>query len=235
MYAKKRSGKKIVAMVLAVVLLIGVGVGGTLAWLSATSGTVTNTFTVGDVNIELKEHDLVNGALTNDEVTEENTYKIVPGDTQPKDPFVRVEAKSEDSWIFVQVKEIRNDVTGNANATKYVTWEIAEGWTQLGETTNSVSTYYRSTNYATNASDVTYYVLKGDTDKGANGYVSYDSDLTKANIEALDTDAENTEGHGTIETDEMPQLIFKAFAVQAEAGSDAATAWNQIAASDRLS
>lgn len=221
MYAKKRSGKKIVAMVLAVVLLIGVGVGGTLAWLSATSGTVTNTFTVGDVNIELKEHDLVDGALTTDEVTEENTYKIVPGDTQPKDPFVRVEANSEDSWIFVQVQEVNNTVTGNENASKYVTWEIADGWTQLGTTENGVSTYYRTANYTTVSENVTYYVLKGNEDS-VNGIVIYDSDLTKAN---LDTVTDNTK----------PQLIFKAFAVQNEAGTDAAAAWNQIPAADKLS
>lgn len=237
MYAKKNNGKKIIITLLAVVMLIGCTIGGTLAWLSATSGTVTNTFTVGDVNIELKEHDLkADGTLdTSSEVTEENTYKIVPGDTQPKDPFVRVEAKSEESWIFVQVKEVRNTVTGNANATKYVTWEIAEGWTKLGETANGISTYYRTTNYTTSTQDVTYYVLKGGSNENTSGIVSYDSDLTKANIEALDTDAADTDGHGTIEVDEMPQLIFKAFAVQVEAGSDASSAWNQIAAGDKLS
>ena len=237
MYAKKSNGKKIIVTLLAVVLLIGGTIGGTLAWLSATSGEVKNTFTVGDVNIELKEHDLkADGTLdTETEVVEENTYKIVPGDTQPKDPFVRVKANSEESWIFVQVKEVNNAVTGNANATKYVTWEIADGWTKLGDTTSSgVSTYYRSTNYITKDSDETYYVLTGDSNKeattGLNGYVSYDEDLTKANIEALDADKD-----GSIEETEMPQLIFKAFAVQKEAGSDATAAWNQIASGDKLS
>lgn len=222
MYAKKRSGKKVAAMLLAVVLLIGVGVGGTLAWLSATSDTVTNTFTVGDVNIELKEHDLKDdGTLdANTEVTEENTYKIVPGDTQPKDPFVRVKANSEDSWIFVQVQEVNNTVTGNDAASKYVTWEIADGWTQLGTTQDGVSTYYRTANYATATTDTTYYVLKGDEDN-ANGIVTYDSDLTKADL-------------NTVTDTTKPQLIFKAFAVQAEAGSDATTAWNQIDASAKL-
>lgn len=235
MYAKKSNSKKIIVTLLAVVLLIAGTIGGTLAWLSATSGTVTNTFTVGDVNIELKEHDLnANGTLdTATEVTEENTYKIVPGDTQPKDPFVRVKANSEDSWIFVQVKEVNNAVTGTANATKYVTWEIADGWTLLS-TANGVSTYYRTTNYTTKDSAEIYNVLKGDPSKeaatGLNGYVSYDEDLTKANIEALDANKD-----GNVADTEMPQLIFKAFAVQKEAGSDANSAWNQIATGDKLS
>ena len=240
MYAKKNNGKKIIVILLAIVMLIGGTIGGTLAWLSATSGAVTNTFTVGDVNIELKEHYLKADGRTLDtssEVTEENTYKIVPGDTQPKDPFVRVEKDSEDSWIFVQVKEVRNDVTGNANATKYVTWEIADGWKKLGATTNGVSTYYRTTNYTTSSTDTTYYVLKGGSNENTSGIVSYDSDLTKANIEALDADKD-----GSVANTEMPQLIFKAFAVQAEAAgtytdvtTGATAAWNQIAEADKLS
>ena len=235
MYAKKNSGKKVAAMLLAVVLLIGVGVGGTLAWLSATSGTVTNTFTVGDVNIELKEHNLKDdGALDeNTEVTEENTYKIVPGDTQPKDPFVRVKANSEDSWIFVQVKEVNNTVTGNDNAPKYVDWAIAEGWAQLGNTENGVSTYYRTSNYTTKNTDEIYYVLSGN-EGNANGIVTYAQDLTKANLAALDKDAEKTEGHGSIETDEMPKLIFKAFAVQKEAADTASDAWKQVPSAEHL-
>lgn len=221
MYAKKNSGKKILAMALAVVLLIGVGVGGTLAWLTAQSGTVTNTFTVGDVNIDLKEHDLVNGALTNTEVTEEKTYKILPGTTQPKDPFVRVKAKSENSWIFVQIQEV-NNATTNTLAPKYVEWKIGEGWKQLGTTSaDGVSTYYRTTNYETADEDITYKVLATDSEKGPNGYVTYNEKLTKADIAALDKDTENTTGYGTIEEDEMPQLIFKAFAVQAEAAGTA--------------
>lgn len=222
MYAKKRNGKKLIALLLVLVLLLGCGIGGTLAWLSATSGIVTNTFTVGDVNIDLKEHELgADGKLTTEETTAVDTYKIVPGDTQPKDPFVTVEANSEDSWIFVQVKEVNNAVTGNDEASKYVTWAIAEGWTKLGETSNGVSTYYRSTNYTTSAEGVTYYVLKGDSTNGANGYVSYDSNLTKANLEAVnDTN--------------KPQLIFKAFAVQAEAGADPTTAWDVIATDQKL-
>lgn len=221
MYAKKNSGKKVVATLLAIVLLMGVAIGGTLAWLSAQSETVTNTFTVGDVNIELKEHELgTDGKLTATETNEEDAYKIVPGDTQPKDPFVRVKANSEDSWIFVQVQEVNNTVSGNTNASKYVTWEIAEGWTQLGTTTNGVSTYYRTNNYTTATTDTTYFVLKGN-EGSVNGIVTYDSDLTKANLNAV-TDTTK------------PQLIFKAFAVQAEAGSDAATAWSQIDASAKL-
>lgn len=212
MYAKKNSGKKILAMALAVVLLIGVGVGGTLAWLTATSGTVTNTFTVGDVNIELKEHDLVNGELTNDEVVEENTYKVLPGTTQPKDPFVRVLANSEDSWIFVQVKEVNNTAGTDL---KYVEWAIDNSiWTHL-ETNGNIHTYVLTNKYTTKDANETYNVLLNQT-------VTYNNDLTKA---MLDTVTDNTK----------PQLIFKAFAVQEEAATTAADAWAKIDTAAKLS
>ena len=224
------NAKEIMAALLAVVLLIGIGVGGTLAWLTATSGTVTNTFTVGDVNIELKEHKLndTGTALltgTDNEVNAEDSYKIVPGDTQPKDPFVRVKANSEDSWIFVQIKEVNNNASTDL---KYVEWLIDNSlWTHLN-TNGNIHTYVLTNNYTTKTADETYDVLLSDT-------VTYNSELTKANLEALDKDAVDTTGYGTIEDDEMPQLIFKAFAVQAEAATDAADAWSQIASTAKLS
>ena len=41
--------------VLALTLLIGCSLGGTIAWLMDKTETVTNTFTVGDINIDLTE------------------------------------------------------------------------------------------------------------------------------------------------------------------------------------
>ena len=41
---------------LALVLVIGCVAGGTVAWLVATSDTVTNTFTYGNINIDLQGH-----------------------------------------------------------------------------------------------------------------------------------------------------------------------------------
>ena len=133
------NAKKIVAALLAVVLLIGIGVGGTLAWLKAATGPVTNTFTVGDIDIELKEHKLqANGTLdSNTEVTSEGTYKIVPGDEQPKDPFVRFTKDSEPCWLFVKVEEKNNTVDGK----NYVTYSVdTSKWTAL---TGVTGVYYK--------------------------------------------------------------------------------------------
>ena len=199
------NAKKIVAALLAVVLLIGIGVGGTLAWLKATTDPVTNTFTVGDIAIDLKEHklnetgtDLLTG--TDNEVNAESNYKIVPGDTQPKDPFVRFTKDSEPCWLFVKVEEKNNTV--GASDKKYVTYSVdTSEWNALaGET----GVYYKKLETLT-TKDTEISIL-------TDNEVSYSEDLTKADLNAV-TDSTK------------PQLVFTAYAVQLEAAADAAAAW----------
>ena len=92
--------KKAVITAVAVTLALCLAVGGTLAYLVATSGPVTNTFTVGDINITLAE---TTGA----------NYKIIPGGTEAKDPVVTVEKGSEKCWVYVSVENnlILNETT----------------------------------------------------------------------------------------------------------------------------
>ena len=47
--------KKIVSLVLVFALALALGIGGTVAWLTAQTQSVVNTFTIGDINIELDE------------------------------------------------------------------------------------------------------------------------------------------------------------------------------------
>ena len=47
--------KKGLALVLALTLLVVGAVAGTLAWLTAKSDTVVNTFTTSDITVKLKE------------------------------------------------------------------------------------------------------------------------------------------------------------------------------------
>lgn len=233
MYAKKNSSKKMFVALLAIALLIGCTIGGTIAWLMDSTETVTNTFTVGDVNIELKEHDLKSdGTLDTTEVSSEDTYKIVPGTNQPKDPFVTVKAKSEDCYVFVQVQEVNNvaakDDSDNVTH-KYVTWAIDDSvWTKLAENADTgVTTYYATTSYITDTADKTYNVLKDQK-------VSYGDELTKDMIEKLYTVTDGKVDVGTVDAEKQPKLIFKAFAVQAEAATTAADAWDKIDASAKL-
>lgn len=128
--------KKTLALVLALTLLVAGVVGGTLAWLTDQTAEVKNTFTVGDINIDLTE-------TTTD-------YKMVPGNTIAKDPTVTVKANSEACWLFVKVTE-------STNLKDFITYAIAEGWTALPDV-NGV--YYREV--PASAADQTFSVLAGD-------------------------------------------------------------------------
>ena len=130
--------KKTLALMLAVVLLVGVAAGSTLAWLTDQTAEVKNTFTVGTINIDLEESDDLD-------------LKMIPGKTITKDPFVTVEEGSEASWLFVKVEK-------SSNFDDFMTYEIAADWIAL-EGADGV--YYREVE-ATTAADVEFVVLKDD-------------------------------------------------------------------------
>lgn len=136
-HANRRSvSSKAFAAVLALVLVLGCALGGTVAWLVADSGPVTNTFTYGDINITLTE-------------TTGEDYKIIPGVNIEKDPKVTVEANSEACWLFVKVDEVGTFVADK------VTYSVADGWTAL---TGQPGVYYREVGAVT--ADTDFYVLK---------------------------------------------------------------------------
>ena len=136
-HANRRSvSSKAFAAVLALVLVLGCALGGTVAWLVAKSEPVVNTFTYGDININLEE-------------TTGSSYKIIPGVDTAKDPKVTVKANSEACWLFVKVEETGTFVDGK------VTYSIADGWTAL---TGQPGVYYREVGAVT--ADTDFYVLK---------------------------------------------------------------------------
>lgn len=165
--------KKITAILLSVVLILCCAVGGTLAWLAAEVDPVTNTFTVGNITIELKEHKLNDdGTLdTNNEVTE-NTYKIVPGATQNKDPFVRVTKGSEKCYVYVCVENnlvIGSDAVGTYNISEF-------GWTKVATSGNKILYRFNEIVDASEAAQTCQVFSK----------VTYDgAKITKMNIDTL--------------------------------------------------
>ena len=100
--------KKVLALLLAVVLLVGCSVMGTLAYLSSQTQVAKNTFTVGDVVIYLDEKDVDNSetggdALLNDGRDWGNEYHLTPACKHEKDPTVWVKEGSEKSYIRMMV------------------------------------------------------------------------------------------------------------------------------------
>ena len=128
--------KKKLTVSLAVLALVAcMTAGATLAWLTAKTSSVTNTFTYGDINIELKE-------------TTGESYKMVPGNTIAKDPKVTVKANSEACWLFVKVEK-------STNFDEFMTYGIADGWTKLDGVDG---VYYREV--ASPTDDTVFDVLK---------------------------------------------------------------------------
>ena len=165
--ANRRSvSSKTFVVMLALVLALGCAVGGTIAWLTKTTGTVTNTFTYGNIDIDLTET-----------VPENRQAKIIPGTDIPKDPKVTVKANSEDCYLFVKVEATGDFVAGK------VTYAIrADGWTKGNGTDIPENVYYRVVPAA--ETDTVFYMLTGDT-ANPNGVVTVSPDLTKGEIENL--------------------------------------------------
>lgn len=148
--------KKGLTLVLALTLLVVGVVAGTLAWLTAKSDVVTNTFTTSDIKVELKE-------------TEE-PYKMVPGYDIHKDPKAKVIAGSEECFLFVKLEKSQNfDI--------FLTYEMDDGWTKLESVTDTV--YYRVVDGTNNQIGTAYSVLKGDK-------VTVKDSVTKEQMNALD-------------------------------------------------
>ncbi len=101
-----KTSKKVLALVLAAVLLVGASVMGTIAYLTSTD-EVNNTFTVGDVKIKLDEAlvDDDGKAVTGEDAerVKANDYKLLPGHTYDKDPTVTVLKGSEESYVRLLV------------------------------------------------------------------------------------------------------------------------------------
>lgn len=130
-----------IAMTVALVLVVAlVSVGGTIAWLTATTTPVTNTFTSADVAIALTETKQSDGS-TKDTSTAW-TAKMVPGAEYTKNPVVSVDGSKTDIdvYLFVKFEE-------NTEAKTYLTYTstltAANDWTQGDGTNIPTDVWYR--------------------------------------------------------------------------------------------
>ena len=206
---RKLRNRRIALTVCLMLVVMVASIGGTVAWLTAQTDPVVNTFTYGDINIDLYEHkyDASTNTLGDDEIRDDsNKYKIIPGVNLPKDPTVKVTKGSEKCWLFVKVEKTGTFVEGK------VTYDIADGWTQLTGEGITDTVYYRQVG-ADAANDQTFGVLKQTTANGKTYAITVSDQLTK-------TDVKN---QGTV------TLKFTAYAVQQDGMTDAADAWAKVA------
>ncbi len=138
--------KQIIALVVVIALLMTGSVLVTFAYLTR-EAQVTNTFTVGDIQMKLDESkvDLYGRPLTaegkiagkSDTVArhaEGNEYKLIPSHTYTKDPIVTIEAGSEPCYVRMMVTvtdyEDLCDVLGKGNmeGDVFLLQNFVQGW-----------------------------------------------------------------------------------------------------------
>ncbi len=151
----KKHGKGCFALILTLVLLLGVAVGGTLAYLISKTEPVVNTFSPSDISITLTE-------------SRDLDLKLVPGKTITKDPEVTVKAGSEACWLFVKVEE-------SSNVPDFLTYSVDSSWTALSGVSG---VYYIWVSAADAEAGVGYPVLTDDC-------ATVKSTVTKADLGAL--------------------------------------------------
>lgn len=205
--AKKSVSVKLLLVLLSVVLVVGCAIGGTLAWLTAETPEIVNTFTDSNVKINLAET--------------KNDFKMIPGYTIDKDPVVTVLANSEACWLFVEVTESETPALKD-----YIDYEVisddpdtdeVEGWTQGDGTNIPANVYYRE-------------VTKSDSDQAfpilVDNKVTVLETVTQEMMDAI-TNADGMTGELN-----QPTLTFQAYAIQLYStnGTEftAAAAWAKI-------
>ena len=159
-----KTKSKALLMTLCAVLLVAASVLGTMAYLTSTTGPVTNTFSIGKINITLDEAPVnVYGEVVEGARRTENQYKLVPGHTYTKDPTVHVtDENSENSWIFVKVENgiAAIEATGDTMIAKQIE---DKGWTKLTGVDGVENVYYRA--YDKTSSDKDFVVFNSFTVK----------------------------------------------------------------------
>ncbi|MDD6236205.1 MAG: hypothetical protein PUB00_02370 [Clostridiales bacterium] len=194
--------KKATIAVVALVLVVCCAIGGAIAWLTDTTAPVTNTFTVGDVDITLTE--TWNTDTNSDSSNDTWTAKLVPGNTYAKDPVVTVTNETNvDCYLFVKFEE-----SNNANTYLTYTSTLIEenGWTKGDGTNIPADVWYR-------------VVLANDTTKSWN---LLDGNKVTVNAGTVTKD--------TMSKAQNAKLTYTAYAVQKDNIDTAAAAWAKLGA-----
>lgn len=193
-----KTRNKALILTLCAVLLVVATVMGTLAYLTAQTDTITNTFTVGKVALTLDEAKVdaygvpVQGAVR----VKANAYKLIPGHSYTKDPTVHVTADSENSYIFVKVENGIAALEAQDNNT--IAKQIADkGWMALNDVAN---VYYKEYTSKNTVEDLVVF------------------ERFKIADAVSGTDAWNAIGENT-------KITVTAYAVQKDGFADAKAAW----------
>lgn len=166
---RRMSNKKFIAILsvfvmLALTMVVGCAVDGTVAWLVSESESSVSTFTLGDINIALAEE---SGG---------QPLKIIPGVGIRRSLKVTVEPNSEACWLFVKVEETNWPAFRDANGTAKVSYSVAGGTNDWKALDNYPGVYYREVSAGDAQTGVVYDV---------NCNVTVSQMLTKAEVNSI--------------------------------------------------
>ena len=179
-------------------ILLAAGFLAVLFWGGNT--TVTNTFTMGRVEITMDESAVtVWGEKNGTGRVMGNTYKLVPGRTYIQDPTIHVSQDSEDCWLFVKVVNNIADIEAEGD-TAIAAQMAGNGWNLLAGTTD-------------------IYALATPVSAGTEVVVF--SSFTIQGESRADTDR----GSGAVHRYESQAVVLTAYAVEADGYSTAPAAW----------
>lgn len=158
---RRMSNKKFIAILsvfvmLALTMVVGCAVDGTVAWLVSESESSVSTFTLGDINIKLTGE------------SESQPLKIIPGVDIKRSLKVTVEPNSEACWLFVKVE--------GTNWPTNVSYPVAGGTSSWTPLSGHPGVYYREV-LAENA--------KTGVEYDVNCNVTVSEALTKAEINSI--------------------------------------------------
>lgn len=208
-----KTRSKALLLTLCAVLLVAATIFGTMAYLTSTD-TVTNTFTVGKVNIKLDEAKanpdgtLVEGA----ERVKANEYKLLPGHTYNKDPMVTVLSGSESSYVKMTVTFSKaNELDAifapdGADMLKIFNGYDAANWIAKGNTKDAT------------ANTRTYEFWYKEAVAAPTADVALDALFDSITVPGEITNEQ-------LATIERMTITVNAYAIQADGFADAAAAW----------
>ncbi|MBQ2763683.1 MAG: hypothetical protein IJF43_01410 [Firmicutes bacterium] len=155
--------KNNVIMILILVVLLSITLIGTYAYQTYTQDTIKNTFTIGNVSVELYEIDQSGNKI--DDINQE--YALERGKTYNKNMVVNVGAGSEDCYVYIVMEnDLANVEAGessanlnDASAVDYtpVATQIANnGWTKRTTSNTDVNIYWKEIDVSTDAGELDF-------------------------------------------------------------------------------
>lgn len=163
------SNKKFIAILsvfvmLALTMVVGCAVDGTVAWLVSESESSVSTFTLGDINIKLTGE------------SESQPLKIIPGVEIKRSLKVTVDPNSEACWLFVKVEGTNWSHFPDVNGTAKVSYSVAGGTDDWKALEGNPGVYYREVSAENAKTGVEYDV---------NCNVTVSQMLTKAEVNSI--------------------------------------------------